>query len=127
MKITGGQLILRILRLRLVRIVVLLIFCGIGIGMIRSVIGFIEKRGVVAERQAVLDSLKAKNVALERELQNATSTAFIEKTARNKLGLVKEGETVVILDKDKINALAASGEDSLNTPPTWRQWWALFF
>lgn len=43
-----------------------------------------------------VQELKEKNASLRQELQLVQSDAFIEKTAREKLGLVKPGETRVV-------------------------------
>jgi len=43
-----------------------------------------------------VQELKQKNAALHDELQQVQSDSFVEKTAREKLGLVKPGETRVV-------------------------------
>lgn len=52
-------------------------------------------REVAGIEQQVKD-LKEKNASLRQELQMVQSDAYIEKTAREKLGLVKKGETRVV-------------------------------
>jgi cell division protein FtsB len=122
---TIGQKFLRFLHNRVFR-GVFLAFCVIlAIGVIRSVVTIWQKQGIVAERQRVLQVEEAKNAKLVQELQEATSSAFIEKIAREKLGLVKPGETVVIMNQVPN---AGSGESGLPSPlPSWKQWWGLFF
>lgn len=46
--------------------------------------------------QQQVRELESKNSALRQELQLVKSDAYIEKTAREKLGLVKPGETRVV-------------------------------
>jgi len=46
--------------------------------------------------QQEVQELKEKNTNLRQELQAVQSDAYIEKTAREKLGLVKPGETRVL-------------------------------
>lgn len=95
----------------------------VGIGIIRSVVTITQKRGIVAERKAVLTAEEAKRADLEQQLREATSSAFVERAAREKLGLVREGETVVIMDQTQ-----ASGSSDINqSTPSWKQWWGLFF
>jgi cell division protein FtsB len=96
----------------------------VGVGIIRSVITLSQKKGIIAERQQVLSQLQTKNKQLQEELQEATSPAFVEQEARNKLGLVKEGETVVIMNKSNPSA---DGQKNLQALPSWKQWWSLFF
>lgn len=50
----------------------------------------------VKDIQQQVQELKEKNAALREELRMVQSDAYIEKTAREKLGLVKPGETRVV-------------------------------
>ncbi len=112
-------------RTRLFRAAFLLICLTIAVGVIRSVVVVAQKRGIVQARRTVLVREQAKRADLEAQLREATSAAFIERSARDKLGLVKEGESVVILDKSQI-----SNSNTQKIPqeiPSWKQWWRLFF
>jgi cell division protein DivIC len=53
------------------------------------------ERDVVSIREEV-EYLKQRNADLRQELQTVQSDAYIEKTAREKLGLIKQGETRVL-------------------------------
>jgi len=110
---------------KLIRVVVLCICIIIGIGMIRSVYRLSQKKGIIAERQQVLRRLSDKNKQLQEDLKEATGPAFIEREARDKLGLVREGETVVIMDRTQ-NSMTRTKENLKELPP-WKQWWSLFF
>jgi len=100
---------------------------AIGIGVVRSVYTLSKKKGIVAERQRVLRELTAKNEELHQQLEEATSPAFIEQAARDKLGLVREGETVVIMDKSNPPAGGLNDQERSQELPSWKQWWSLFF
>ncbi len=50
----------------------------------------------VSNIQQQVQELKEKNASLREELRMVQSNAYIEKTAREKLGLVKPGETRVV-------------------------------
>jgi cell division protein DivIC len=110
---------------KLVRAGILIIFITIGIGIVRSVYTLSQKKGIIAERQRVLRGLIAQNSQLNEQLREATSPAFIEQAARDKLGLVRPGETVVIMDKSKI--LNPNNPNNPQELPPWKQWWSLFF
>ncbi len=110
---------------KLVRAVILIIFITIGIGIVRSVYTLSQKKGIISERQHVLSGLITQNNQLQQQLREATSSAFIEQAARDKLGLVREGETVVIMDKSQI--LNPDNEKNPQKVPPWKQWWSLFF
>ena len=96
-----------------------------GIGIVRSVYTLSQKKGILSERQQALSQLQLKQAQLQQKLKEATSPAFIEQAARDKLGLVKPGETVVIMDKTR---LPESGTQEYSGKlPSWKQWWQLFF
>jgi cell division protein FtsB len=120
-----GSPIVRLVRSRLVRITALIICIIVGIGVVRSVYTLSKKKGIIAERQQVLLTLTEKNFELQEELRQATSPAFIEKAARDKLGLVREGETVVIMDKSQ--NIDTNNQNNPQELPSWKQWWRLFF
>lgn len=79
----------------------------------------------MAERERVKDELKQKNRQLAEELRLAQSLEFIEKQAREKLNLQREGEVVVVLPPD----LASPQPQVLveTELSNWQQWWRLFF
>lgn len=108
---------------KLFRTFVLIVIAIVAIGGIRSLVGIWQKRGIVEERKVVLEAEQKKHAELENKLKEATSAAFIEKTARNKLGLVKPGENVVIMNKATPEAKLLPQFEK----PRWRQWWELFF
>lgn len=78
------------------------------------------------QAQAKLDRLRAENEALLRENALAKDPSFIEREARERLGLVKPGEVVVILP-DKEATSPATDEPTTPARPVWQQWLGLFF
>lgn len=109
-----------------------LLFLAVLVGTIlvvnslRRLISFRSTAQQVKEAEKRLEILGRENEALKSELEYKKSKEFAESEIRNKLGLVKEGETVVILPKD----------DSSNQQPktsnqqpgaNWQKWWNLFF
>jgi cell division protein FtsB len=122
---TVGQKVLRFFQTRVVRAGILLLSLVIAVGIIRSVITIWQKRGIVAQRSAVLEAEEAKHARLEQNLREATSAAFIERVAREKLGLVKEGEQVVIMNRNQ--NLDLNAQNDIQAQPSWKQWWKLFF
>jgi hypothetical protein len=89
------------------------------------------KRGdVIDERELILLALEKEQTELKNEYSDSFTQSFIEKEARNKLGLVKPGETIVYLDKD---ASASAKQEKLEKEekmveiPPFQQWLRLFF
>lgn len=111
--------------MQIARLIILFIFIFVGLGIVRSVISLSSKKNAVEERKAVQMALEAKHVELENRLIEATSAAFIEKIARDKLGLVREGETVVILGRTREQD--GSDQQKQQNSSSWKKWLGLFF
>jgi cell division protein FtsB len=108
------------------RLIVIAICAFVSLGFIRSLWDTWRGGDQISERRVVLNQEQKQHDQLIRQLEEATSSAFIEREARNKLGLVKDGETIILM------TTPAVGEDQAqNTQQPslsrWQQWWGLFF
>ena len=95
----------------------------------------LARRGdVVGEERENLKRLEKDQEELKKSISQSYTPLFIEEEARNKLGLVKPGETLVYLEKDASN----SGDRSLEVgdrrqesgeerKTALQQWWDVFF
>ena len=109
-----------------IRLIIGVVSLFVAVGLVRSIVDHWHKRTIVSERQEALRREEEQNRELIAKLEEATSAAFIEREAREKLGLVKEGDTIVLLDKSQTSSSndQTSTEDSA---PSWKKWWKLFF
>lgn len=82
------------------------------------------RRGVVREREQELQSLQKENRELEGSLKEMSGEGYVERVARDKLGMVREGETIVIMP-DSQGAKGPSGNNE--ALPNWEKWWRLFY
>lgn len=110
------------------------VFILIAIVLSFSLLGGISKIGSsnqkITDAQNKVDELKQENEELNRQFQIAQSTQFIEQIARDKLGLAKKGEIVVVLPGvDTLRSLAPKlPEEEFSPPiPNWKMWMRLFF
>lgn len=108
-----------------IRLIIGIVSLAVSVGLARSIVDHWQKRTVVSERQEALRLEEARNRELVVKLEEATSAAFIEKEAREKLGLVKEGDTIVLLDKSQAPNL--NNQTNTENLPNWKKWWKLFF
>jgi cell division protein FtsB len=108
------------------RFVLAIVSIFLSVGLVRSIWGHWHKQDVVVERQETLRAEQQRQKNLVRQLEEATSSAFIEKQARDKLGLVKPGDTIVLLDTTSI-AQKDEARDPVRSASGWRAWWELFF
>lgn len=82
------------------------------------------RRGVVREREQELVALQKRNRDLEESLKEASGDAYVERVARDKLGMVREGEIIVIMPDTQPRTDTGQGSD---VSPNWNKWWSLFF
>ncbi len=75
-----------------------------------------------------LSKLQIKNQELKKTLAQAKSPEFIEAQARDKLGLAKDGETIFIVPKEKIEQiLGLSKKVEEIKLPNWQGWLRVFW
>lgn len=112
---------------RLFRLIITLVSLLAIIGLSRSVYDLWRKRDIVGNRQKEFNRVEAENKRLKSELEAVQSPEFVEREAREKLGMAKEGEAVVIMPRinkaDQSNQL--TNEEKII--PIWKKWWGLFF
>lgn len=85
-----------------------------------------QKKDLIARVQQELIRQKQENHRLKSELSYVESREFIEKEARNKLLLVKQGEQQVLIPQDLIQNSKPS-EEGDKDDANWKKWWELFF
>lgn len=104
-------------------LVLLILSLANGISKIKQVNLKIEK-----DRERVED-LKREKEELQKELEKVQSEEFMEKQLRDKLGMAKEGEIVVILpDAEEVKKFAPriDEEEEILPDPNWKKWAKLF-
>lgn len=74
--------------------VLLLIYLAVSLGSQFNKLSIMQQD--IQRMQQEIEQMKEKNEALRSELQLVQSDAYVERTAREKLGLVKPGETRVV-------------------------------
>lgn len=105
--------------------IVLWIFSlGLCVNAGRTIWELWKRKDVVNVRQDELSRLKQENSSLEATLKDIQSETYLERIARDKLGMVKEGETIIIMPSRESSSEI---RDKNETLPNWKQWWRLFF
>lgn len=78
-----------------------------------------------AQAEAVF-KLEVKNRQLKEKLSQIKSVGFIEQQARDKLGLGKSGETIVIIPEEKLKSVLGASESAKIRLPNWLGWFKVF-
>jgi len=77
----------------------------------------------VTQEATALSYLQKQNTDLNNRLKQVSEYDFIESVARNKLGMSKPGDTVVVIPKSSIdNILGAQKKVEEISLPNWQGW-----
>ena len=101
----------------------------VAISLVRNIIRAINIKDRIKAEEAKVEVLRKEKEELEKKVAEAESDAYIEKQLRDKLGLAKEGEIVLILPEDEILRKIApviQEEVDFLPDPTWKKWLKLF-
>lgn len=108
--------------------VLLLLIIVILLVIIKNIVGSIislrQNSHIVTELQQQEESEKQKRQFLKQQLYYVNTPQFVESQAREKLGMVKPGEHVVLAPP---TATSESLIISVDNSPNWKKWWNLFF
>ena len=74
-----------------------------------------------------LNQLEVQNKELKQKLSEVQTLEFLEKEARDKLGYVKEDETLVIIPDEKIDEILNPKKPEEEKLPNWQGWLKIFF
>jgi cell division protein FtsB len=88
-----------------------------------------KKKDIAFEREVYLKTLEQDQITLKNDLSKSLTAGYIEREARDKLGLAKPGETVVIMPASGSGNKAMEvkqPQDELRLS-NWKKWWELFF
>jgi len=97
--------------------------------LIRSLKKHVQTEDLVKRTWDKIEKAKKDNEELEKQLKFVESEKYIEEQIRNKLGMVKEGEIVLVLpDKETLKKLAPNmpEEKDFKPLPNWKKWMNLF-
>jgi len=100
-----------------------------SISLVRNIFRILAASKRIDEAKGRVEKLKDENEDLKRRLAEAQSETYIETQLRDKLGLSKDEEIIVVLpDAETLRQIApAPAEEEEELPdPTWKKWLKLF-
>ncbi len=100
------------------------------LSLVRNVSKIADAEKRISRARERVENLKKENEETERRLAEVRGEEYIEKQLRDKLGLAKEGEIVVVLPDEEILRKIAPGipeEEDVLPDPTWKKWLKLFY
>ncbi|KKR43644.1 MAG: coiled-coil [Microgenomates group bacterium GW2011_GWC1_41_20] len=100
------------------------------VSTVKNINRVLSIRKQVEEEKQRVEKMQSDNAKLQAQIMEAQGSEFIEKQIRDKLGLTKTGEVVVILpDESIVKRLAppVTLDDETLPDPNWLKWKKLFF
>jgi len=109
----------------------LLIFISIllMVSLVRNIVKINNVNQSIKEEEEKVEKIREENEELEAKLEILRSDEYQEKQLRDKLGLAKEGELIVVLPEDEVlrNLAPKHVEEEETLPdPNWKKWAHLF-
>ncbi len=113
-----------------IKYAVLIVSLFLIFSMSRSIWGILQKGKTLDEAHERVKTLEKEQAKLLEMQKVVDSEEFVEREARDKLGLAKPGEVVVILPSDDILRKFApkfEEEEFVQEQPIWKRWVGMFF
>jgi len=105
--------------------IIIIIGIVLIVNLFRSIFDLSTRSQLVNEAQERLREVQEKNALLREEYRHIQSRQYIEKIAREKLGLGKAGETVYVLPKQRVDR-PLDEKNMKGEIPIWKEWLNLF-
>ncbi len=86
---------------RLVLALLLALILAVGAGFVRRQIAIIRLQAEIKRVQAEIGAVQSRNENLRQQIEHMAGPEYVEKAAREKLGLVMPGETVYDIAEPK--------------------------
>ncbi|MDP3973969.1 MAG: septum formation initiator family protein [Candidatus Daviesbacteria bacterium] len=116
------------MRRKTVIVLIIIILSAIFYYLISQIVGALKSSDRLSQAADQVYQLEAKNRQLKEELKKIQSPEYIEEQLRDKLGLSKKGETVVVIPEKKIKEVLGASESSQEVRlPNWLGWLRVFF
>lgn len=119
---------------KVVIFVLLLIFIWLGIVSVRTIYKKYQLDKEISSVKNEIEKLDKKNQELSQMLDYFSSQNFLEKEAKEKLNLKKEGETVVMVNENSLAGEAAilsvattTAQETGGQENNFIKWWKYFF
>lgn len=113
------------MRYKIINWFLLFIAISFVLNIIRTASNLSQEDGIIKEAKDRFQKTSDDNQNLKRQLAQVESSDFIEREARNKLNLGREGEIVLIMPS--ISPLMTPTPVPPDTSPNWQRWMRLFF
>lgn len=112
-------------RKQFVRIIIIVISVYLIVTTVRSMVDLWNAGDKLTKRQQTLAVLQQEQQRLLERKAKVESEEYLEKVARDELGLSREGEETILIPAELLAAPAPKAYDL--QAPYWQQWASLFW
>lgn len=107
-------------------IMILLVGTVLIVNLSKGIFDLLAVKQRVIEAEGQVQKLEDENKALEKQYITHTAPAYMEQEIREKLGLARPGEVIVIVPTPAASAAAfldeGVGEQGADSLPIWQKW-----
>ena len=99
------------------------------VSLVRNIVKINNVNQSIKDEEEKVEKIRQENAELKAKLEILRSDEYQEKQLRDKLGLAKEGELIVVLPEDEVlrNLAPKHIEEEETLPdPNWKKWLHLF-
>ncbi len=99
------------------------------VSLVRNILRINRAGQEVSEAEERVERMKKENEELKARVESLKSEEYKEAQLRDKLGLTKEGEIILVLpDEETLRKLAPNRPEEEDTlpDPNWKKWFSLF-
>ncbi|OGG86516.1 hypothetical protein A3B87_01505 [Candidatus Kuenenbacteria bacterium RIFCSPHIGHO2_02_FULL_39_13] len=111
-------------RISLLVLVLLIVFIGIAVVKERKSQKIVKEDINSLENE--IAELDSRSFELTQMIKYLRSDEYVEREAREKLGMQKQGEQLIIV-AENVNSLPVAGDHDLNNKKNWQLWLEYFF
>lgn len=113
---------------KIVIIASILLVLIIAYNLLKQIIDAVRSGDRLSSQAESVYKLEAKNRQLKKKLSDIQSPQFIEEEARNKLGMGKPGETVIIIPEETLKLMLESSSSAQPVRlPNYIGWFRVFW
>lgn len=112
---------------KVIYILVIIILLGVFYSLGKQIYESLQVGSRMDAETEKLAKLQSKNSELKKKLAEAKTPGFIEQQARDKLNLVRAGETVMIIPQKELEKVLGEKKIGLPPLPNWQAWLKLFW
>lgn len=112
---------------KIILVLGILIVLAAARGLIMQTIDAVRSGERLSQSADAVYKLEIKNKELKKQLAKVGSVEYLEEEVRNRLGLAKKGETLVVIPEEKLKAVLGASQSAVVRFPNWLGWLKVFF